>query len=255
MTFKIGIPLILFTLGCSAPEVKPPEPSPSPRDLAGMGISSAQASPVQKPEERSEENEVTSNKEDFSSVQEDNNTPDAQEDDGNVVTDTTPNTDKEGPINLQFPFSAWTKSANISLQGPGGRDIAIIPRQFARVKVLGEKGEHYRIICLGCNNKRPFQAGFIEKENLLTRANTIPLLDLILKIRKDWSKGKNLPVGFTSNSLCTILDQGFILEKDILQWQLEDSYIQLRSNEDNWSLDTVHRGALPYANVTGCNLP
>ena len=54
--------------------------------------------------------------------------------------------------------------------------------------------------------------------------------------------------------LCTILDHGYVNEKDQLQWQLEDSYIRIKANENGWELDQVYKGEKPLGRLTGCQL-
>ena len=58
-----------------------------------------------------------------------------------------------------------------------------------------------------------------------------------------------------SGAMDTQILQGFETEKETLRWQLQDSYIHIRTTEDKWDLPTVQKGTITFANVTGCNLP
>ena len=141
--------LVLVASGCSAPEVRAPEPSPSPRELATLGISNAQAEDLSR--SPIEQQEPSIDKQEPERIQATKNTESLQQ---------IPTKD----IAISFPANGKTTQEKISLTGPGGREILTLDDSDLTVQVLGESKERYRVICLECDANRQFQAGFLPKE-------------------------------------------------------------------------------------------
>jgi hypothetical protein len=127
----------LLIFGCSAPEVKPQGPTPSPRDLATLGISSAKASPIE------------------------HNEPEKE-----LLVKPADLENKYEPTNLiQYPRKATTVGSSVSLEGPAGKEIMSVTTDL-ELQVLEKREERYRVICIQCDSSRPYQAGFINKSNV-----------------------------------------------------------------------------------------
>ena len=150
MTFKdiVGFVLLFALVGCSAPEVRPPEPSPSPRELGTLGISNAQADSLPAPAQTIE----PPPEEQFQAPASTSEKADATQQPSTEV------------ISISFPAQGKTLQENIALTGPGGRDILTLERSDLSIQVLEDTGDRYRVICLHCDPDRPYQAGFIAKE-------------------------------------------------------------------------------------------
>lgn len=150
---------LLFIIGCWAPDVRPPEPELSPRELEAQeeGKKFQQAGSLQpKPE-------------DSAQVQNDEpETPqDAQKEE---QTDSNPQPKpekltKEKKIPEQrYPFSTTTIQ-EVALLGHGGGQIMLIPTG-SDIDILEKQDTRYHIICKDCSPNRPRQAGFISLDSL-----------------------------------------------------------------------------------------
>ena len=153
MTFRkiIALVLLISTSGCSAPEVRPPEPSPSPRELGTLGIANAQAGSLSS---SSRTEEATPSEKGLEEPPPQENQEDSQQ----------PPEPQNQPIS--FPAEGKTLQENMVLTGPGGRAILTLTKLNQSVQVLEELGERYRVICRQCDPKRPFQAGYLLKEQV-----------------------------------------------------------------------------------------
>ena len=75
-------------------------------------------------------------------------------------------TDSSEKIAQTYPIDGTVIQDGISLTGPGGHSILNIKHKGTSVKILEERDEHYRVICIQCDPNRPFQAGFLLKEDV-----------------------------------------------------------------------------------------
>ena len=129
---------LLLITGCWAPEVKPPEPKLSPRELNVV-----EPAEKKQPSQPPTDPVVSSSKE---PLQEETTIPES------TVLET------------QYPFSTTT-TQKISLMGHGGGQIMLIPTG-SKIDVLEKKDSRYHIICKDCSPNRPRQAGFISSDAL-----------------------------------------------------------------------------------------
>jgi len=130
----------LYTLlffGCSAPEVKPHGPSPSPRELTSLGISSAKASVLNYIEPEIEL----------------------------PVKATVSENKSASKDRIQYPRKGTTVGSGVSLEGPAGKEIMSVTID-SELQVLEQQKERFRVICIQCDSRRPYQAGFINKNNV-----------------------------------------------------------------------------------------
>ena len=156
MTFRdnytqVGLFLLLST-GCWAPEVAPTTPKKSPAEIAGLAISSAEAStpthPVATPQELHGKEKQ--------SVQQIS----AKQEANALETSDTP---------LTYPFRATLMGSSATLLGHGGGTILTVHADaigHAQIKVLERKADFYRVICQHCTETHPFQAGWIQHSEL-----------------------------------------------------------------------------------------
>jgi hypothetical protein len=157
MTFRdnytqFGLFLLLST-GCWAPEVAPTTPKKSPAEIAGLAISSAEASPPSRPMATPQE----LHSQETQSVQQ------ASPTEGSVA----PVKPSEAP--LTYPFQATLVGSSATLLGHGGGAILTIQAEtigLAQIQVLERKEDFYRVICQHCTKTHPFQAGWIQHSEL-----------------------------------------------------------------------------------------
>ena len=133
---------LLLITGCWAPEVKPPEPKLSPRELNALEQS-----------EKPQRSQPSTNPTRSSSKE-----PIAEE----PITEEI-ETPEPTAIKTVYPFSTTTKQ-EISLMGHGGGQIIVIPIG-SNIDILEKQDSRYHVICKDCSPNRPRQAGFISIES------------------------------------------------------------------------------------------
>ena len=157
MTFDDNIKQLLvvclLSVGCWAPEVRPPEKKKSPAELAGLAISTANASTTIE----------SSNSSVPEAVIEDNIEPQTLE--TRTEKPTIPSEMNETEIS--FPFRGILTEVSVPLLGHGGGTILEIDNNGTsriEIEVLEKRNGLYRVICKNCNVQFPFQAGWIDTD-------------------------------------------------------------------------------------------
>ncbi|MBL8615208.1 MAG: hypothetical protein JNM72_06330 [Deltaproteobacteria bacterium] len=128
---------------------------------------------------------------------------------------------------------AWTRSAPLTLVGPGGEPAVTLDRIGVLVQVQQAQAHRVRVRCLGCPDPAPtgdlwLQAGQLaggpgEDEEALSAA---------LRLRARWAAGADLPAGADPAALCALIDAGFAWNTDEARfaWGGGELLLALRAN-------------------------
>jgi len=143
--FCLLLTLASSNIACWAPEVEPPAPKASPAELAGAIITNTANAEIPSPPQQS-------------------NKPKAK----SPQTTQYPQGDNDkSDRKPTFPYTAKLSGDNIPLLGHGGGIIMTLDQhtlQEATIDVLEEKDGRLRVVCKGCSDKHPFQAGWISSD-------------------------------------------------------------------------------------------
>ena len=157
MTFDDNIKQLLvvclLSVGCWAPEVRPPEKKKSPAELAGLAISTASASANIDPSNTSIAETVNENDIEPQTLEPKSEKP------------TIPSEMNEAK--MSYPFRGILTESSVPLLGHGGGTILEIESNGTsriEIEVLEKRNGLYRVICKNCNQQFPFQAGWIDTD-------------------------------------------------------------------------------------------
>ena len=137
---------LFLSIGCWAPEVKPPEPKLSPRELAAKEYRETVQVTVPQPQKEPDTDPSPSKTEDLSGI----------------ALEHSEQTQRQ---EKRYPYSTTT-SRETTLFGHGGGQIMTI-QAGSTVDVLKKQDDRILIMCKNCSPNRPRQAGFILAEALL----------------------------------------------------------------------------------------
>ena len=232
---------MLATLGCSAPEVAPPTPSP-PDPFDGPRPK------VSQPEISAEDRPPTA--EDIAAAIEEPPPSDAD-----VTAADNPPPAPTGPIELppvdpadlpppQPPYSGWTLSAPIELTGPGGGVLTTLRRSGVRVEVVGAKEDRLNIQCSGCEGDWRDAGAWIAADSIYPAGRPAPstlALAPALSLRAGWARGENLPEGADRGTMCRLIDLGYLTEEDDTDtvtalWEQDGGRLVLQRTEQTWEV-------------------
>jgi hypothetical protein len=131
---------------------------------------------------------------------------------------------------------AWTRSAPLTLVGPGGEPAVTLDRIGVLVQVQQVQAHRVRVRCLGCPPPGPtgdlwLQAGQLAggpgaDEEALTAA---------LRLRAQWAAGTDLPPGADRDAHCALLDAGFTWNADEARFAWGGGALLLALSSGAWT--------------------
>jgi hypothetical protein len=246
--------LLVAMQGCSAPEVVPPGPTPSPREL--RGDPPAGNGPIARAPNAQKKGSVEPTEGSLKLIP----LADASGNGGSTPLQDSSEADLAPQDEAMLrpplpPYTGWTTKPSTSLLGPGGREIFSIERSGTRVEVKKIEGGIAMVVCSGCAPPRQNHGGFLPAETIgvpLTIDPNSPL-KAALSLRNDWARGQQLPEGWSSKrDLCMLVDHGFSRAAGRAVWENAGGKVVLVQTDEEWELEEASPPQSPAESTWRC---
>ena len=141
---------------------------------------------------------------------------------------------------------AWTRSAPLTLVGPGGEPVATLDRLGVLVQVLQVQSHRVRVRCLGCPAPEPPGDLWLQSGQLAGGpAADDEALSAALQLRAQWARGEGLAEGADRDAHCALIDAGFAWNTDEARFAWGGGAMLLAHMGRTWELGAVSAPTSP----------